>query len=71
MFRWLIGVVWLALGAIVAVWFCEGLFATDHRESIIALISDDRETDVIVVGVLWGLVSIALAGALNAKRGRS
>lgn len=71
MFRWIVGVAWLALGTIVTVWFCEGLFGVDHRESLIALTSGDRETDVIMVGVFWGMTSVGLAIALNTERDRS
>jgi len=64
MVRFVLGLVWLALGAIVAVWFFEGLLGTDQRESMIAFLGD-RETGMIFAGVLWGLSSIPFGMALN------
>ncbi|WP_105565747.1 hypothetical protein [Microbacterium halophytorum] len=68
MFRWVVRIVWLALGAVVAIWVYEGLTSVDQRESLVPFLSGNPETGIIFVGVAWGLISMLLS-AVGLGRG--
>lgn len=67
MFRSIVRIAWLALGVIVGIWVYEALFGIDQRTSLLPFLDGDRETSVIIVGVIWGLVSMLLAATESGR----
>lgn len=63
MIRALAWIAWLVVGGVVAAWFGQALFGVDQSEPILPF-SIDAETDIITVGVGWGLLGgfLALSG---------
>lgn len=72
MIRWILRIVWLALSVVIGIWVYEGLFGVDQRDSLLTFLDSDRETNIIFVGVAWGLCAMFMrfAGSGGRRTGR-
>lgn len=60
MIRWILRLVWLALTVVIGIWVYEGLVGVDQRESVLGFLGDDTETNIIFVGVAWGICGVVM-----------